>query len=61
MSRLIAAILAAFWGFVLVGIAMWLSKDGAPPTGALACIVYSAGYFWFAWATLRGRSDEPRK
>jgi hypothetical protein len=31
-SRLIAAIAAAFWGFVIVGIAMWLpSRTPRPP------------------------------
>lgn len=59
MSQLIAAIALAFWGFVLIGFAFWLS--GRDPSGmgaAFACLAYSAGYFWFAWITYHHRGHD---
>jgi hypothetical protein len=53
-SRLIAAIVLAFWGFVLIGVALWLSKRGSSDTGAaFACLTFSVGYFWFGWSIYR--------
>lgn len=37
------------WGLALLGVARWLLK-GQDPGAALPCVVFSAGYFWFAWS-----------
>lgn len=58
-SRLIAAIIAAFWGLVLIGFALWLSKHDPSGMGAaFACLVYSIGYFCFAWFSYHDHGDD---
>jgi O-antigen/teichoic acid export membrane protein len=52
MSRIVIAIVSVLWALVLIGAAFWLSKSGSTGVGAaVACLAYSAGYFWFAWRT----------
>ena len=51
MSRIVAATVSALWGLILIGLAFWLSNRGSTGVGAaVACLAYSAGYFWFAWS-----------
>ena len=38
-----------FWGLALLGLAVWLLR-GEEPGAALPCLIFSAGYFWFAWS-----------
>ena len=59
MSRFIAAIVLAFWRFVLISlrplaIQTRLLRRRAP----FACLAYSAGYFWFSWFTYHHRGDD---
>jgi hypothetical protein len=53
MAKLLISAVLGFWGFVLIGIAMWLSKQGSIG-GTLACLLFSSGYFWFSWNIYRG-------
>jgi hypothetical protein len=39
------------WGLALLGLAVWLLR-GQEPGAALPCLIFSAGYFWFAWSLL---------
>jgi hypothetical protein len=48
-TRLIFTAILVFWGLVLVGVALWLSGHESPG-GTAACLIFSAGYFWFAWS-----------
>ena len=58
-THVIAAGVCAFWGFVLIGFAFWLSNHGSAGMGAaLACLACSIGYFWFARTVYRDRSDD---
>ncbi len=57
-THVIAAGVCAFWGFVLIGFAFWLSNHGSEGMGAaLACLAYSIGYFWFARTVYRYGDD----
>ncbi len=48
-TRVMAAVVSAFWGLVLIGVAFWLFTHTPDGMGAaLACLAYSIGYFWFA-------------
>ena len=38
-----------FWGVTLLGVAVWLLR-GQEPGAALPCLIFGAGYFWFAWS-----------
>jgi len=49
VTRLAITALPVFRGLVLVGVALWLSGHGSPG-GTVACLAFSAGYFWFAWS-----------
>jgi hypothetical protein len=49
-ARLILLVTGGFWGLVLIGVAVWLSKHGSPGA-ALACLAFSGAYFWFAWVS----------
>ena len=49
-----------FWGLVLLGVATWLTSRQAV-AAAIACLVFSAGYFVFAWSIIRDSTcDEAR-
>ncbi len=53
----IAAVVSAFWGLVLIGVAFWLFTHTSDGVGAaLACLAYSIGYFWFARISHRDRN-----
>jgi hypothetical protein len=38
-----------FWGLALLGLAVWLFR-GQEPGAAFPCLIFSVGYFWFAWS-----------
>jgi hypothetical protein len=62
MAQLIAAIVSAVWGFLLIGCALWLSKRGSSGTGgALACLAFSVGYFWFCWSIYHDSGGRDRR
>ena len=54
-GRLIVFMIGGFWGLVLLGVAIWLSKHDSPGA-ALACLIFSGAYFWLAWVNY----DDPR-
>ena len=51
-GNLIVILVGAFWGLVLLGLAIWLSNHNSPG-GALACLSFSGAYFWFTWDLYR--------
>ena len=57
-THVMAAVVSAFWGIVLVCVAFWLSAHTSDGMGAaLACLAYSVGYFWFARISHRDRKE----
>jgi hypothetical protein len=48
-ARVAMSLAPVFWGVTLLGVAVWLLK-GQEPGAALPCLIFSAGYFWFAWS-----------
>ena len=48
IERLAVFMMGGFWGLVLLGVAIWLLHHDSPG-GAVACLTFSGGYFWFAW------------
>jgi hypothetical protein len=48
-ARVILSLAPLLWGFVFLGVAIWLLGRQAP-AAALPCLAFSAGYFWFAWS-----------
>ena len=48
-TKLILTAIPALWGLALLGLALWLSGHGSPG-GTVACLLFSVGYFWFAWS-----------
>jgi hypothetical protein len=48
-ARVILSLAPVLWGFVLLGVAMWLLSQ-RETAAALPCLAFSAGYFWFAWS-----------
>jgi hypothetical protein len=57
-THVMAAVVSAFWGLVLIGVAFWLSAHTSDEMGAaLACLGYSIGYFWFARISHRDRKE----
>ena len=49
IARALLSLAPVFWGLVLLGLAMWLLRS-QEPAAALPCLIFSAGYFWFAWS-----------
>lgn len=57
-TRVMAVVVSAFWGLVLIGVAFWLFTHTSDGMGAaLACLAYSIGYFWFARNSHRDRKE----
>ena len=59
-ARVILSLAPVFWGLVLLGVAMWLTSRQVV-AAAIACLVFSAGYFVFAWSIFKeSTSDDAR-
>ena len=51
-ARALLSLAPVLWGLVLLGGATWLLRRHEP-AAALPCLVFSGGYFWFAWSLFR--------
>lgn len=60
IARVLLSLLPVAWGLVLLGLAMWLLR-GQEPAAALPCLIFSAGYFWFAWSLFGDSAWEKAK
>jgi hypothetical protein len=59
-AQVILSLAPVFWGLVLLGVATWLFGRHAA-IAALACVLFGAGYFVFAWSLFKNsRRDDAR-
>jgi len=59
-TRLVLTAIPVLWGLALIGVAFWLSRHESSG-GTVACLIFSAGYFWFGWSLYHSLNDSEER